>query len=55
MNEEKLKKLKKVAERTIRILELIEQEELSASEIAIEVKCDRQLVEYYLKVLKDED
>ena len=52
MNQEKIQKLKETARRTIKILELIEQG-LKPSEIALKAKCDRQLVEYYLKITLD--
>lgn len=53
MNQEKIQKLKDIARRTIKILELIE-EGLTASQIALKAKCDRQLADYYLKITKNE-
>ena len=52
MNKEKSEQLKKIALRTIKILELLEQE-IPISEIALKAKADRQLCEYYKKITSD--
>ena len=53
MNTKKIEDLKQIARRTIKILELI-KEGLTASQIALKAKCDRQLADYYLKITKNE-
>ena len=50
MNENKLNELKRIAKRTLKILELLEQG-LPPAEVALKAKADRQLVEYYKKIL----
>jgi hypothetical protein len=51
MNEQ-LEKTRQVAKRTLKILDLIEQG-LAAQEIVAKTGANRQLVDYYLKRVKD--
>lgn len=53
MDTEKINQLKKVAKRTLKILELIEKNS-TAQEIVYKTGANRQLVDYYLKTTKND-
>ncbi len=50
MNEEKAQELKQIAHRTIKIVDLLMAGK-SSHEISVATKADRQLVDYYKKIL----
>lgn len=55
MNIRRLNQLRLTAKKTLKILELLEDQELTIREIAHKVDVDRQLVEYYEKQLNRKD
>ena len=50
MNKDKANKLKTIAKRTVKIIDML-LEGKSVLDIKNELNCDRQLVEYYKKIL----
>lgn len=55
MNIRRLNQLRLTAKRTLKILDLLEEAELTIPQIAKKVDANRQLVEYYEKQLNRKD